>query len=111
MAFSIVDYAQLWQASGSVIRIKTKNPHLHSARLLTLAAVSEETERILAELRAWAEAERGRSAELAQFLGVTRGAVTRWLKGESVPSWEHGLKIAAFLEEQRRRRPNPPPAS
>jgi DNA-binding XRE family transcriptional regulator len=69
-----------------------------------LPKVSEETERLLNELEAWANEKRGRRAELARILGVDRSSVTDWFKRKSEPNWETGLKIQAFLKKQRRKK-------
>lgn len=74
------------------------------ASLATLQEVSEETERLLNELEAWANEKRGRRAELARVLGVDRSSITDWFKGKSEPNWETGRKIEAFLRKQRRRK-------
>jgi DNA-binding XRE family transcriptional regulator len=64
----------------------------------------EETEKLMAELRAWADAEYGRRADLARMLGVYRQQITDWLAGRKSPTLEQGLKIQAFLRKQRKSR-------
>lgn len=34
---------------------------------------------------------------LAKKLGVTPGAVTRWLNGERIPSWKYRRKLSSML--------------
>jgi DNA-binding transcriptional regulator YiaG len=63
-----------------------------------------ESERLLAELKEWADAEYGRRSQLAQMLGVSKQLVSEWFAGRSTPTWDHGLAIEAFLKKQRRRR-------
>jgi transcriptional regulator with XRE-family HTH domain len=59
---------------------------------------------LIAELKTWCEAERGRSSRLAEHLGVTRQVISNWLAGRRTPSLDEGLKIQEFLREQHRRR-------
>jgi transcriptional regulator with XRE-family HTH domain len=62
----------------------------------------EGTEKLIADLKAWVDAERGRRAEIARTLGVPRQYVTDWLSGRYTPSLEHGLRLQAFLKKRRR---------
>jgi hypothetical protein len=77
-------------------------------RRCTLATVPqkepEKPEDLIAELKAWADAEYGRRAELARMLGVSRQLISEWFADppRSVPTWDHGLKIEAFLKKTRR---------
>jgi DNA-binding transcriptional regulator YiaG len=64
----------------------------------------EETEKLIAELKAWADAEYGRRAEIARWLDVPRQRVTNWIAGRESPTLEQGLQLLAFLKKQRRRR-------
>ena len=64
----------------------------------------EESEKLMADLKAWADAEYGRRAELARMLGVSRQLVSDWLAGRKTPTLDSGLKIQAFLKKQRKRR-------
>jgi transcriptional regulator with XRE-family HTH domain len=64
----------------------------------------EETEKLIADLKAWADAEYGRRSELARMLGVSRQRITDWLAGRKLPTLEQGLKLQAFLRRQRRSR-------
>jgi DNA-binding XRE family transcriptional regulator len=52
----------------------------------------------------WADAKYGRRTEVAQLLGVSKQLISEWFAGRSVPTWDHGLEIEAFLKKQRRRR-------
>jgi transcriptional regulator with XRE-family HTH domain len=63
----------------------------------------KEAEKLLRELKEWADAEYGRRAKLAQLLGVSKQLVSEWFAGRSVPTWDHGLAIEAFLKKQRQR--------
>jgi hypothetical protein len=59
---------------------------------------------LMAELKAWVDAEYGRRAEIARMLGVPRQRVTDWLAGRYTPTLEQGLRLQAFLKKQRRSR-------
>lgn len=65
---------------------------------------SEETKKLIAELKAWADEEYGRRAELSRQLGVTRQVISDWLGGRSTPTLDKGLELMTFLKKQRRRR-------
>lgn len=79
-------------------------PLYNSTELLYSAQMPrEEVEKLLLELREWADRGYGRRSELAQMLGVSKQLVSEWFSGRSVPTWGHGLAIAAFLKKQRRR--------
>jgi hypothetical protein len=67
----------------------------------------EETEKLMAELKIWVDAEDaeyGRRAKVAREIGVSRQQVTDWLAGRKSPTLEHGLRLQAFLKKQRRTR-------
>jgi hypothetical protein len=63
-----------------------------------------ESEKLLAELKSWADEKYGRRSELARILGVSPQLVTEWFGGRATPIWDDGLKIQAFLKKQRRKR-------
>jgi len=48
----------------------------------------EETEKLMAELKAWADTEYGRRAEIARMLGVHRRQITNWISGRKAPTLE-----------------------
>jgi hypothetical protein len=60
--------------------------------------MSRETEALLAELKRWCDAERGRKASTARALGVPPQLVSDWFGKRKTPTWEQGLRIQAFLE-------------
>jgi len=62
----------------------------------------EETQKLLAELKTWVDAEYGRRAKIARELGVSRQRVTDWLAGRYAPTLEQGLRLQAFLKKRRR---------
>jgi predicted XRE-type DNA-binding protein len=64
----------------------------------------EETEKLMAELKAWVDAEYGRRAEIARLLDIPRQRVTDWFAGRYTPTLEQGLRLVAFLKKQRRTR-------
>jgi predicted XRE-type DNA-binding protein len=64
----------------------------------------EETEKLMADLKAWVDAEYGRRAEIARTLGVPRQRVTDWLSHRYAPTLEQGLRLQAFLKKKRKSR-------
>jgi predicted transcriptional regulator len=64
--------------------------------------VAKESEKLLTELKAWANAEYGRRAELARMLGVSRQLVSEWFAGRATPTWDNGMRIEELLRKQRR---------
>jgi transcriptional regulator with XRE-family HTH domain len=63
---------------------------------------SDEIEQLIADLKAWADQEYGRRAQLARTLGVSRQVISDWLARRSIPTLEKGLKLMAFLKAQKR---------
>jgi len=61
----------------------------------------EEVARLLGELRAWCAEKRGRQTQIAKMLGITRQSINDWLSGKTVPTLAAGLKIQAFLRQQK----------
>jgi len=64
---------------------------------------------LVEELRSWCGSpaeNRGRRAEVARAIGVTRGLVGDWLAHphRAFPGWENGLRLQAFLRKQRRKK-------
>jgi plasmid maintenance system antidote protein VapI len=70
---------------------------LHSKKELMS---QEETKKLMAELKAWADGEYGRRAEIARMLGVPRQRVTNWIAGQGTPTLEQGLRLQAFLKKR-----------
>jgi DNA-binding XRE family transcriptional regulator len=66
-----------------------------------MAQPVKDIDALMAELRAWAREERGRQMILARATGVSKQAVSAWVKGAAVPTWQMGIKIEAFLKAQR----------
>jgi transcriptional regulator with XRE-family HTH domain len=64
--------------------------------------VAKESEKLLTELKAWANAEYGRRAELARMLGVSRQLVSEWFAGRATPTWDNGMRIEELLRKLRR---------
>jgi transcriptional regulator with XRE-family HTH domain len=62
-----------------------------------------ELEKLLNELRDWCAEERGRQAQIAESLDVSRGLVNDWLTGRREPGTNEYLALRAFLKRQRRR--------
>ena len=62
----------------------------------------EEIARLLAELRVWCDEKRGRQTQIAKMLGLPRQSINDWFAGKSVPTLQAGLKIQAFLRQERR---------
>jgi HNH endonuclease len=55
--------------------------------------MSRETEALLAELKRWCDAERGRKASTARALGVPPQLVSDWFGKRKTPTWEQGLGL------------------
>jgi transcriptional regulator with XRE-family HTH domain len=64
----------------------------------------KESEVLVAELRAWVEAERGRRAEVARSLGKSPQLISEWLAGRSRPRLDDAADLRAFLKKQRKRK-------
>jgi transcriptional regulator with XRE-family HTH domain len=65
----------------------------------------DETDELMAELRAWAEqAKYGEQKELAKLLGVSQGTLNHWITGRRLPNIRKGLRLQTFLKTQRRRK-------
>jgi DNA-binding transcriptional regulator YiaG len=60
-----------------------------------------EAEKLMADVKAWADQKRGRRSEMARMLGVSRQLVTNWLAGRKMPTLEDGLKLQAFLKSSQ----------
>jgi transcriptional regulator with XRE-family HTH domain len=82
-----------------------------SVHALNTGTVSPSPEQLIAELKAWVSEKRGRHAKVAQLLDVSTGNLSDWFNGRSLPSWETGRKIEAFLKRERRKKLNPRPPS
>jgi predicted XRE-type DNA-binding protein len=67
----------------------------------------EETEKLMAELKAWVDAKYGRRAEIARELGVSRQRVTDWISDRYAPTLEQGLRLQALLKKRRGRTKKP----
>ena len=65
---------------------------------------SKESEKLIAQLKAWADDKYGRGREIAEMLGVSPQLVSEWFAGRRTPTLDTGLKIQAFLKKQRKRR-------
>jgi transposase len=68
---------------------------------------------LVEELRTWCGdpvENRGRRAEVARAIGVSRGLIRDWLARphKAFPGWENGLKLQAFLRKQRRKKSDHP---
>jgi transcriptional regulator with XRE-family HTH domain len=63
---------------------------------------TKESEKLIAQLRAWCQDGYGRQAQVAEALGVSRAAVTDWLKGNAIPGYDTGMALQAFLKKARR---------
>jgi DNA-binding XRE family transcriptional regulator len=62
----------------------------------------EESDKLLAELRAWADqAKYGAQKKLADSLGVAPQTLNHWITGRKYPNLNDGLKLQAFLKTWR----------
>ena len=71
--------------------------------MIASVMTAPELEKLLNELRAWCAEERGRQAQIAGLLEVSRGLVNDWLTGRREPGTNEYLTLRAFLKRQRRR--------
>jgi hypothetical protein len=71
------------------------------------SVVVPELEKLMGELKAWCDAERGRQAQVSRELPVepkvSRYLVNDWIFGRKRPSLDQYLALQAFLKKQRRR--------
>ena len=72
--------------------------------LLTRAMAHPEVESLIAELKAWCKAQRGRNLEIATMLEVSPQLVSDWLSRRADPRLEEFFKLRDFLKAQRRKR-------
>jgi DNA-binding XRE family transcriptional regulator len=66
-----------------------------------MAGAAREIDRLMEEFRAWVSQGRGRQAIVAKAVGASKQSVSAWIKGESLPRWELGMKLQAFLKAQK----------
>jgi hypothetical protein len=59
-------------------------------------------QKILNELRAYCDQERGRRLAVARFIDVPSRAITDWFGGRRQPTAEQVLAVQDFLEKQRK---------
>ncbi len=59
------------------------------------------TRELLNRLRAYCEAKRGRSRDLAREFGIEPSSVSDWTNGRTLPSLEHALRIQQILARKR----------
>lgn len=78
----------------------------HFACRLTVMS-PRESERIIAELRSWCDEKYGRRVVIAKMLGRSPQLVSAWLTGDRTPTLDDGLKLQAFLRNERRRGSGP----
>ena len=57
------------------------------------------TQKILDELKAWCDEERGRRTEASRALGVTTQAITDWFGKRRQPTAEQILAVQEFLAQ------------
>jgi len=68
----------------------------------------DQTEELLAELRAWAAQRRGNQALVGKALGVSKQSVSGWITGVARPNLETGLKLMAFLKSHKQSKTKEP---
>ena len=62
------------------------------------------TKRLLLELKAWCENERGRKSQVAKFLGIRPQALSNLFAGRQQLTGEQTLMIQEFLKRRLRKR-------
>jgi alpha-amylase/alpha-mannosidase (GH57 family) len=63
--------------------------------------LSEEIQVMLRDLKAWADKEYGRKAQIARALKVSRGRVGDWLEGRIIPNTKNFLALRKFLAKRK----------
>jgi len=61
----------------------------------------DQTDALLNDLREWVKLRRGNAVLVHETLGVSKQAVTAWVKGRAAPNFETGLKLRAFLKSHK----------
>jgi transcriptional regulator with XRE-family HTH domain len=61
----------------------------------------DQTDQIVSELKDWVKLRRGNQSMVGRALGVSKQAVSGWIKGLARPSFDTGLKLAVFLKSHR----------
>jgi hypothetical protein len=64
--------------------------------------VPPKTQKILDELKAYCDAERGRRTEVAEKIGISRQALANWFYGRQQPTSEQILTVQEFLRQQQK---------
>ena len=60
------------------------------------------TDKLLAAIKEWCDAERGRRSALARLIGTSPQTVTHWFAGRKTPTLEQGLAIQEILKGRER---------
>jgi DNA-binding transcriptional regulator YiaG len=63
--------------------------------------VPPKTDQLLAEIKAWCEANEIKQVQLAKMLGVNRSAVTDWYKRRKTPTAEQALTMLEILRKRQ----------
>jgi len=63
-----------------------------------------ETKKLLEELKAWCDEERGRRVQVAHLLDTSRQTLANWFAARQEPTGEQALVVFKFLEEQKRQK-------
>jgi transcriptional regulator with XRE-family HTH domain len=64
---------------------------------------TQETDRILNQLRKWCQEKRGRQREVADIIGTTPSTVSDWFHDRKEPTSEQILKVLSFLKKRQHR--------
>jgi DNA-binding transcriptional regulator YiaG len=65
------------------------------------SGVPPKTDQLLAEIKAWCEANEIKQVQLARMLGVNRSAVTDWYKRRKTPTAEQVLTMLEMLQRPK----------
>jgi predicted XRE-type DNA-binding protein len=68
----------------------------------------DQTDELLIELRAWVKQRRGNQTLICRALGLSKQAVSGWVRGEAKPSLESGLKLIAFFKSHKQTKTKQP---
>ena len=64
----------------------------------------KQSEKLIAELRAWVDGGYGRRAQVGRALGKSPQLISDWLAGRSVPRLDDGFGLRAFLKKRQKRK-------
>jgi DNA-binding XRE family transcriptional regulator len=67
---------------------------------MSMESPLKEIKRLIKELKAWANKNRGGASEIAKEVGVERQTVTNWLAGRRTPQLKYWIPLQKFLDQK-----------